>query len=248
MKRVVLGLLGLFGAAVCGIGDAKPPESSWIDLFNGRDLSGWTALTGAGGLKAERPAHVEQTFFVRGGVLHVTGSPNGYLRTNRQYSSYELTVDWRWSVPAPVRPNNSGVLLRVGSPDRLWPMSYEAEMSEYGRANYRDRSNVGDLIILGYDKASFRSEPSLVNSLGPPDGTAGFSFKDFHRVRMVDAERPAGEWNTYDILVDHDRLVLKLNGRVVNEGSGAEDVPGYIALQSEGSPVEFRKIRLRPIS
>ena len=40
---------------------------------------------------------------------------------------------------------------------------------------------------------------------------------------------------------------MEVNGVLVNEGSGAEIVPGYIALQSERAPIEFRNIRLKPL-
>jgi hypothetical protein len=61
------------------------------------------------------------------------------------------------------------------------------------------------------------------------------------------AEKPIGEWNEYEIIVDGERVVLKVNGQIVNEGAGAEVVPGKICLQSEGAEIHFRNIRLVPI-
>lgn len=234
---------------------SSEPESKIIELFNGKDLTGWTAFLGKAEANADGRMTVSDNYRVKDGILHIAGMPLGYLRTEKKYTNFELWVDWRWPRPnvshedamKGIPPNNSGILLRVGSPDRLWPMAYEAELSEYRAASYRDLSDVGDIAILGYDKASFKSEPSLINSLGPPDGTIGFSFKDFHRVRYVSAENPIGEWNTYHIIFDQDRLRMEVNGVLVNEGSGAEIVPGYIALQSERAPIEFRNIRLKSL-
>jgi hypothetical protein len=47
--------------------------------------------------------------------------------------------------------------------------------------------------------------------------------------------------------VKGDRITLKVNGEVVNEGWGAEVRPGKIALQSEGGEIHFRNIRLIPL-
>jgi hypothetical protein len=69
-----------------------------------------------------------------------------------------------------------------------------------------------------------------------------------HRLKMRAAEKPAGEWNLYEITMHGGRVLLKINGVVVNEGTGADEAPGKIALQSEGAPVEFRNIRLTPIT
>jgi hypothetical protein len=64
---------------------------------------------------------------------------------------------------------------------------------------------------------------------------------------MKAAERPAGEWNQYEITMDSGRVLLRVNGEVVDEGTGADELAGKIALQSEGAPIEFRSIRLTPI-
>ncbi|MHC4589351.1 MAG: 3-keto-disaccharide hydrolase, partial [Planctomycetota bacterium] len=55
------------------------------------------------------------------------------------------------------------------------------------------------------------------------------------------------EWNDYEIIVDGGSVVLKVNGHVVNEAWGVQEVPGKICLQSEGAEIHFRNIRLAPI-
>ena len=60
-------------------------------------------------------------------------------------------------------------------------------------------------------------------------------------------EKPLGEWNRYRIRLDRGDLVLEVNGLVQNEASECREVPGRIALQSEGAHIEFRKVELRPI-
>jgi len=68
-----------------------------------------------------------------------------------------------------------------------------------------------------------------------------------HRLRVRSNEKPIGEWNQYEITVDGDRVALHVNGELLNEGPGAEEIPGKIVLQSEGSEIHFRNIRLTPL-
>ena len=60
-------------------------------------------------------------------------------------------------------------------------------------------------------------------------------------------EKPAGEWNTYDIVCAKGSVRLTVNGLLQNEGTEATPCSGYICLQSEGSPIEFRNIYLEPV-
>jgi hypothetical protein len=66
--------------------------------------------------------------------------------------------------------------------------------------------------------------------------------------KIEGAEKPEGEWNTYDITFDGPSLVVLINGKKVNEANGAAVVPGRIALQSEGGEVQFRRVEIWPIS
>jgi hypothetical protein len=63
-----------------------------------------------------------------------------------------------------------------------------------------------------------------------------------------DSEKPAGEWNAMVIECLGDSIMVWVNGDLVNHGFGCTATKGQIALQAEGSEVEFRKIQLRPIS
>ncbi|OQW95726.1 MAG: hypothetical protein BWK77_06960 [Verrucomicrobia bacterium A1] len=62
--------------------------------------------------------------------------------------------------------------------------------------------------------------------------------------KMEAAENPPGEWNTYEIDLDGGTLIVRVNGRKVNEATGCETLPGPIALQSEGGEIHFRKVVL----
>jgi len=116
---------------------------------------------------------------------------------------------------------NGGVLLRVVGPDKVWPKSVEAQ----GMAGH-----VGDIFTIdGFPLKTDRARGRHTVKLHPSN------------------EKPLGEWNTYEITVDHGNLELKVNGLVQNTGTDFEEVPGTIALQSEGAEMEFRNLRLVPI-
>ena len=135
-----------------------------------------------------------------------------------------LKLEWRFN-PVTKQAGNSGVLLRVVGPDKVWPKSVEAQLQS-GAA--------GDFWLI--DNARLDTRPDLVDQ-GTPR----------HRVRTKTNEKPIGEWNEYEITVVGGMVSLKVNGEVLNEGTNAEEVPGKIALQSEGSEIHFRNIRLTPI-
>jgi hypothetical protein len=92
---------------------AKP-----VQLFNGKDLTGWTFVS------KDANAKMEDVFSVSDGVIHDKGNPTGYIRTTEKYTSFKLVVEWRF----PGKAGNSGVLLRVQEPDNVWPKSVEAQL------------------------------------------------------------------------------------------------------------------------
>ena len=58
------------------------------------------------------------------------------------------------------------------------------------------------------------------------------------------AERPLGEWNEYEIIVDHTTVILNVNGEMLNTAWDVLETAGKIGLQSEGAEIHFRNIRL----
>jgi hypothetical protein len=174
---------------------------------------------------------------VRDGVLVCKGDPLGYLYTNAEYTSFKLTVEWRWAPGAAAKLGktpNSGVLMRVnGEPKpKGVPRAYEAQLQA---------GNAGDL--YGFwgmpldGAADRRREAKGHELLGDMVG-----FK-----KTEGAEKPEGEWNTYEITLDGQSLVVLVNGKKVNEATGAVAMPGRIALQSEGGEIHFRRIEIWPI-
>lgn len=218
---IVVALCLSFGATAANCepgGQRRRPRE--IRLFNGKDLTGWTYYL------ADRSAKREDVWSIdaKEGILICKGHPIGYIRTEKDYTNYILKLEWRFN-PVTKQAGNSGVLLRLVGEDKIWPRSVEAQLQS-GAA--------GDFWLI--DGAPLQTPPERVDT-GTPR----------HRLRTRTNEKPIGEWNEYEIICDGDKITLKVNGEVLNEGAGAEVVPGKIGLQSEGAEIHFRNIRLMPL-
>lgn len=161
------------------------------------------------------------TWSVKDGVLVCAGQPIGYLRTEKTYENFELEVEWRFDPEK--GPGNSGVLLRVQPPDEVWPKSIEAQLHS---GNAGDIWNIGEFPMTA-----------------TPARTEGRRTRKEH----ASSEKPLGEWNRYRIVMNGGELKLFVNNVLQNAAYRCEMVPGFIALQSEGAHIEFRKVDLRPI-
>jgi hypothetical protein len=63
-----------------------------------------------------------------------------------------------------------------------------------------------------------------------------------------DSEKPVGQWNAMVIECIEGDIKVWVNGDLVNHGTNCTATEGQIALQAEGSEVEFRKLLLTPIT
>ena len=151
-------------------------------------------------------------YTVNDGKICIAGTPFGYLRTDKKYGDYTLHVEWRWVGEG----TNSGLFQRVQDGDKLWCTAIECQLCS-GKA--------GDYVMLGGAK---------INEI---ECVGEFPVKD----RIGDYENPVGEWNTADITCEGKTIKVKINGKEQNECT-CEFTDGYIALQSEGGPIEFRNI------
>ncbi len=190
------------------------PEAE-VALFNGADFTGWTCCLPEGKQLADVWSVAAD------GVMVCQGEPPGYIRTVADYDNFVLTLEWRWD-PVTKREGNSGVLVRMVGPDKVWPKSIEAQLMS-GRA--------GDFWCI--DDFPMQTEPAR---------TSGRNTR-----HLAPNELPVGEWNRYEIEADHGRVELRVNGKVLNAAWECAELPGKICLQSEGAPIHFRDIRLLPI-
>lgn len=211
-----------------------------VPLFNGRDLAGWVQFAQDG----PPPAGC---WTVADGVIRCSGSPAGYLRTAGRYRDYRLTVEWRWTGPAPVgqdgkpRSRNSGVILHVQPPDAVWPAGLEAQLME---------KNAGDFwVIGGVETAEHLALVAEAVQAAGADEAARAQARGNRRTPKAQgaSEKSAGQWNTYDILCSGATITLWVNGVEQNRATGVTVREGHICLQSEGAGIEFRNVTLHPL-
>ena len=198
-----------------------------IDLLASKNLDDWDFFLNDGVKKEDVWSFTEE------GTLYCKGVPMGYLYTKQDYRDFKLTLQWRW--PEDVKPTNSGILLRINGQPQALPRSVEAQLA-HGSAG--DIWTSHGMEMEGYDKARFWH-----NTRGGRLTGEGRLIK-----KLVDAERPQGRWNTYEILCQDGTLVLSINGTIVNWTKDLEDIAGKIGFQSEGGPIEYRNVTLTPLN
>ncbi len=112
--------------------EAAPKTGQAIELFNGKDLSGWS-------VQPQTPDTPADVWTAGDGLLKCTGKPVGYLRSDRDdFSQYVLTLEWRW----PEKGGNNGVLVHTSTPGALgvWPKSIEVQLGA---------GDAGDFWVIG---------------------------------------------------------------------------------------------------
>ncbi len=187
-------------------------DGEWISLFDGKTLQGWVQFL------PDPNADPAKTWMVKDGVIHCTGEPTGYIRTDKKFSNYELQLEWRWAG----KPGNSGVLLHVQDKDEVWPKSIEAQLMH---------ENAGDIWVIG---GTDFEEHKDKNERRVP--------------KLTDCnEKKVGEWNQYDIWCEGDTIRVFVNGVLQNKATHCTVTEGYIGLQSEKAPIEFQNIKLRKL-
>ena len=159
-----------------------------------------------------------QVWSIQDGAIHCAGNPYGYMRTTKSYANYALHVEWRW----PEGPGNSGVFVHMQEPDKVWPTLLECQLQS---------GHAGDFVA--FTGIAF-------NELEGPDARVVAKKAD-------SSERPAGEWNAYDIQCQENTVKVFVNGVFQNEATGLNYSSGKICLQSEGKPVEFRNVYVEPL-
>jgi hypothetical protein len=203
----------------CGAAATSAEDEGAIMLFNGKDLSGWTCELSKPGVK------MEDVWTVADGVLSCKGRPIGYLITKRKdFKNYRIEFDWRWSGG---KGGNSGLLLHCSTPRALgfWCKSVEVQLKS---------GDAGDFWAIGTD-------------LDVTDEAKRNQGRRF--VNLTDGtEKPLGRWNHMDVVCRGGEIIVKINGVLVNHATDASVTEGPIALQSEGTPIDFRKIKLTPLA
>jgi len=192
-------------------------------LFNGKNLSGWVNVNTS-----------PTTWSVKNGEIFCTGVPTGVLRTEKSYRNFILELEWMHENPK----GNAGLF--------IWSDPLTAKGQPFTRS-IEVQIMLGEEMREG-DKLMYTSQGDIFSIHGAtmkPDRPhpAGWA-------RCLPSEnrtKGAGEWNHYRVTAIDGTIKLAINGKEV---SGAFDVnprEGFICLESEGSPVHFRNIRIQEL-
>jgi len=209
----------------------KAQQQKSINLFNGKDLNGWHADVP----EMDTNATIKSPFIIRNGMLVSMGKPGGHLITDSIYQNYRLRVEYRFAG----KPGNCGVLVHASTPRalyRMFPKSIEVQM---------EHNNAGDFWCIAEDI----KVDDMEKRRGPKENWGTTDGKSRRIINLTDgSEKPVGEWNTLIIECVANSIKVWVNGDLVNYGFDCTVNKGNIALQAEGSEVEFRKVELTPIN
>jgi hypothetical protein len=243
MERSARGLVVM---ASCGLsllvafGAARLPDSPPKAFIDGAG-PGWTSL---GEAEFENVNCDTDTWSWKEGIAHCTGQPVGVIRTKKQFTNFELVAQWQMLKSA----GNSGIFVWATEagmeglkPNALPSVGIECQVLDHGyKEQYEKQSGKtadwfttnGDVFPVGKSKMT----PFPPTS---PNGSRSFPRKNL--------SKGVGEWNHYYIRCINGEVRLWVNGEEVSGGAGCEPRAGFICLESEGSPVEFKEIRIREL-
>lgn len=180
--------------------------------------------------------------FPEPGLIKTTGVPVGVIRTKEKYEDVEILVEWRHLKSG----GNSGVFvwasdeaLKDLKPGQLPPGGIEVQILDHGYAEQYEKSTGkkaewfttnGDVFPVG----SSKMKPFPPTS---PSGERSFPKKNL--------SKGTPEWNSYYVRCKDGEVRLWVNGEEVSGGSDCQPSSGYLCLEAEGAPVEFRNLKFR---
>lgn len=201
-----------------------------VPLFNGDDLEGWSFVTAPKLKRINADLRFDECWGAdaQRHVLFATGKGHTWLESAGKYDDFVLSLEWRFVPGAQRDPNGGGVVIRA-SGIHSWgidPRGIEVDLSE---------EHTGAFICYGTPLANGKKR-----AVGE-----GTQLLDVMREPELNQH---GEWNSITIRCQSDRITVSVNGKQVNEGSGARAKQGAICLRSQSSAIEYRNVRLTPIN
>ncbi|MFT5131006.1 MAG: putative heme-binding domain-containing protein, partial [Rhodothermales bacterium] len=204
------------------------------------DEPGWQVLTGE---DFENVNCRPDTWRWERDHAYCTGSPTGVIRYREPLVNFELLCEWMHRKKA----GNSGIFVwatprsiaRLAAGHGRLPHGIEVQVLDLGYAEYYIAhhkkpadwfTSHGDVFPVGPIK--MRPFPPVA-----PNGRRSFPSKE--------TTKGINEWNHYYVRAVDGVVRLWVNGEEVSGGDGISPASGYLCLESEGSPIEFRNLRLR---
>lgn len=217
MKTHLLPLLVLLISLPLLAADAD----GFVPMFNGKDLSGWVNANCA-----------PETWSVKDGVICCTGKPIGALRTEKQYENFIMEAEWRHLS----KGGNSGIFI-WGSPISATGQPFLRGIEVQVLENDYPAKGKNEWYTTHGDV--FPIHGATMKPIGRFKGQRNFPSEE--------RSKPSPEWNHYRIECNNGSLRLHVNGKEVSGGDECNYRKGYLALESEGAPVEFKNVRIKEL-
>lgn len=233
-------LVGLFLVGLSQFQDRATDKPGNPRAFIDGTGEGWRDLTEAEFVNVNCR---KDTFVWKEGVVYCTGKPVGVIRTKKQFTNFELVVQWRhmrkagnsgifvWAIPSSIAKLEAGKgRLPAGIEVQVLDLGYTEQYVKRHKKKADWFTCHGDVFPVG--AAKMTPFPPIA-----PNKTRSFPTKNL--------SRGVGQWNHYYIRGIDGEVRLWVNGEEVSGGTNCQPATGYLCLESEGSPVEFKGLRIR---
>jgi Domain of Unknown Function (DUF1080) len=227
-----------------------PPHKKLVPLFNGKDFSGFDILLQSKRLNND----TDKVFQVENKVIHVSGNDFGGIVTQKEYENYYLRAQFKWGEKTYLdrvgKARDCGILYNItgaipAPPRGVWPRSFEFQIIEGG---------TGDIWLI--KGASLKVKGQLISSQeGPPDdavqytksprfGEGPWQNVTGYRDPVGEVEKPHGQWNLLEMVLDRDHVKYWVNGKLVNEATDLNATKGKLLFQTEGAETYYRNLKI----
>jgi hypothetical protein len=220
-----------------GIAAEEPPKA-FIDGIG----PGWRDLT----LQSFTNVNcAPETWSWTNGMIHCTGHPIGVVCTPNLVTNFELVAQWRHLQSG----GNSGIFVWA-TPDSIealeagkgrLPIGIEVQVLDHGYTEQYEKSSGKKADWFTTNGDVFPTGTTKMDPFPPtsPNGKRSFPRKDL--------SKGVGEWNHYYVRAINGEVRLWVNGEEVSGGNNINPPFGYLCLESEGAPIDFKNIRIREL-
>lgn len=243
--RLLIALIGFCLSMQFSFGQESRPSVSSNQKFKPAIVDGagpgWITLGKDDFVRANCD---EETFTWTGSSVHCTGKPVGVLRSAKSYKNFELVGTWRhlseggnsgffiWTSEDALRDLPRGRLPKGGIEVQVLDHGYREKYEKSSGKKADWFTTHGDIFPVGTSKLS--PFPPL-----SPDGSRSFPRSN--------ESLGSPNWNHYYIRAINGEVRLWVNGVEVSGGKNANPNEGYLCLEAEGAPIDFKDIRIREL-
>jgi 3-keto-disaccharide hydrolase len=223
--------------AIARAEEAATPPKAFVDGTG----PGWRTLSGPDFTNVNCNA---DTWTWSADGVKCTGQPVGVIRSQKPYTNFELVAQWKHLKSG----GNSGIFvwtsdeaLKDLKPGSLPKGGIEIQVLDHGFTEQWEKSNAKKADWFTTNGDVFAVPVAKMKPFPPtsPDGSRSFPRKKL--------TKGMGEWNHYYVRCINGEVRLWVNGEEVSGGNECNPRTGYLCLESEGSPVEFKELRIREL-